>query len=250
MLREVFPHIDLIQTGSNLGYAGGNNIGIRHAIARGADFVWVLNNDTRVHPAALGELILGAGNGIAFGIVASQSIREDGWTPPVAFVEQNKKRVPITCSGCDEARPCHVAEQLEGGSLLISVAALDQVGLFDEDYFHYFEDRDLAQRIRRAGWQLGFACRARVIHLTGRSLFAGTPQAQYYLMRNHILYQKKVFGERAWRVLLREPRIVRNALSIRRALRLDFRPTIAGLMALRDASTGRGGQRDLGESYK
>lgn len=249
-LRRAFPDLEVIQTGDNLGYAGGNNVGIRHAIAAGADFVWILNNDTRVDPSALLELMAPARQGREYGIVASQSIREDGWIAPVAFRQHGEQRIPIECSGCAEAQPCHVANQLEGGSLLISALALDEVGLFDEDYFHYYEDRDLAQRIRRAGWRLGFACRAKVVHLTGKSLFAGTPQAQYYMMRNHLLYQRKLHGERVWRVLLREPRLVRNALGVRRALALDFRPCIAGVMALKDAFVGRGGKRDFGPSYR
>lgn len=56
-LLEKFPYLDIVQTGCNLGYAGGNNRGIRHALANGADYVWLLNNDTVVAPDALAELV-------------------------------------------------------------------------------------------------------------------------------------------------------------------------------------------------
>jgi GT2 family glycosyltransferase len=249
-LRRAFPDLEVIQTGANLGYAGGNNVGIRHAIAAGADYVWVLNNDTRADPLSLFELTAAARRGEHYGIVASQSFREDGWHPSVAYTSSNDRWIPIECDGCDEAQPFHVADRLEGGSLFISVRALIEIGLFDEEYFHYYEDHDLAQRMRQAGWRLGFSCRAKVVHLTGKSLFAGTPQARYYMMRNRLLYQRKVHGERPWRVLLREPRLVRNALSIRQALRRDFRSTLAGVTALTDAFRGRGGPRDFGPSYR
>src|SRR5664279_2479168 len=53
ILRERLPDIELLQTGANLGFAGGNNVGIRHALAQGADYVWLLNNDTVVDAEAL-----------------------------------------------------------------------------------------------------------------------------------------------------------------------------------------------------
>lgn len=56
-LRKRFPDTELIQTGENRGFAGGNNIGISHAMANGADYVWLLNNDTIVDPDSLSELI-------------------------------------------------------------------------------------------------------------------------------------------------------------------------------------------------
>ena len=56
-LRELFPDLQIIETGANLGYAGGNNIGIAMALAQGAEFIWLLNNDTSVDPAALSELL-------------------------------------------------------------------------------------------------------------------------------------------------------------------------------------------------
>src|SRR5215213_2485085 len=55
-IREARPDITLLQTGSNLGYAGGNNVGIRYALEQGAEYVWLLNNDTVVHPASLRTL--------------------------------------------------------------------------------------------------------------------------------------------------------------------------------------------------
>jgi len=57
VIRSAFPSVNFIQTGRNLGYAGGNNVGIKHALSHGADYVWLLNNDTTVDPNALTALV-------------------------------------------------------------------------------------------------------------------------------------------------------------------------------------------------
>src|ERR1700733_4636948 len=56
-LRGIYPDLEILETGRNLGFAGGCNVGIRHGLANGADFIWLLNNDTEVHPDALNALI-------------------------------------------------------------------------------------------------------------------------------------------------------------------------------------------------
>jgi GT2 family glycosyltransferase len=249
-LADAFPEHPVLQSGSNLGYAGGNNVGIRHAIAAGADYVWVLNNDTRVDPTALSELMAGPCNGEEYGIVASQNTRAEGWNYRVGFtLGDDGERHEIECDGCADAVPYHDAELVQGASMLMSVKALNEVGLIDEDYFHYFEDRDIAERILRGGWKLGFACRARVVHSSGKAIFGGSPQGMYYRLRNDLLYQRKFYDESAFRVLLRQPGMIRNALSIRRALRLDFRYSIVGIRALVDGWRGRGGRRDFPPDY-
>ena len=72
ILRSRFPQIILIETGVNLGFAGGNNIGINYAIEHGADYIWLLNNDTIVTPNALSELIIVAEGNSQIGMVGSK----------------------------------------------------------------------------------------------------------------------------------------------------------------------------------
>src|SRR5579863_8615618 len=57
LIREAFPDVELLETGQNLGFAGGCNVGIRRALAQRADFIWLLNNDTTVHPDALNAMV-------------------------------------------------------------------------------------------------------------------------------------------------------------------------------------------------
>jgi GT2 family glycosyltransferase len=242
-IRAAYPRLRLIETGRNLGYAGGNNVALRETLAEGADFVWVLNNDTCPASDALEELLASAEAEPRVAALASRVTLPSGETWTSAF----DQAAPIQCDGC--SRTHHPAEVLLGASLFLRTAALREVGLFDEAYFHLCEERDLMERLRRAGWSLGFACRAQVHHAHGATLPYGTPQSEYYALRNHLRFRRKLFGEHPIRVLLREPRWIRAALSVRGTLILDFRTHMAALHAVVDALRGRAGQRALGPGY-
>src|SRR6056297_688817 len=72
ILKKEFPGIPLIQTGENLGYSGGNNAGIRHALEQGADYIWLLNNDTVVDPQCLAKMVQTAESSNQIGMVGSK----------------------------------------------------------------------------------------------------------------------------------------------------------------------------------
>jgi GT2 family glycosyltransferase len=240
----------VIQSGSNLGYAGGNNVGIRRSLDAGAEYVWILNNDTLVEPETLTELVRAAGRHASAGAIASRLVELDsGLTTSDAFRLQGGTMIPVVCEGCAEG--WHPADIVGGPTLLLRADALREVGLFDEDYFHYYEEADLMERIRRGGWHLGLACGAVTRHSGGSSLSYASAQSQYYALRNTLLYRRKLHGEHPLRFLVRHPRVVRNALGLRRALqRRDPRPTRAAALAIADAVRNRTGPRDLGGRYQ
>lgn len=250
-IREARPDVELVQTGANLGYAGGNNAGIRAALDAGAEFVWILNNDAVVERGTLDELVrIGLGDPRT-GALATRLVElESGRTAADAFSLVDGAMVALGCDGCERAG-AHPADVLGGPSLFLRAEALREVGSFDVDYFHYYEEADLMERLRRAGWTLGLACRAAIRHAHGGSLSYASPQSQYYLLRNCLLYRRKLHHEHPLRFVAREPRMLRNALGLRRALATrDFRPTRAALEALADAIRNRSGRRDLGEGYQ
>jgi GT2 family glycosyltransferase len=271
-IRAARPDVELVQTGANLGYAGGANAGIGVARAAGARYVWLLNNDTRVDPRSLAALVEAADADARCGALAPRVIDEpEGVQADVAFVAgpgdapvpdggrpfplntflpPNARQVPIRCTGCDAARPYHPADVLRGPSLLLRVEALAQVGGLDTSYFHYYEEVDLVARLLAAGWRAGFVCGARVVHEEGASLSGASAQAQYYTLRNYLMFRRRHFSERALRVLARDTLMGRRLVSVRGLARLDGRPTRAGLLAVADALRGRSGQRDLGERYR
>jgi GT2 family glycosyltransferase len=254
------PGVTLLKTGKNLGYAGGNNHGIRVALGKGAEYVWVLNNDTAPEPDALHELARCAEADPRLGVLTS-SVR----TPSGELERGNAFQVAdarewsfdlgspgeVICEGCSNAAGGHPADIVRGPSLFFRSSALAEVGLFDERYFHYFEEMDLVERLRRKGWRAGFACRSRVEHTHGGTLSHLTPQSMYYLHRNHFLFRKKLFGEGVARALSTNSlRRLRILAAPRYLISGDFRVTAAHALAVIDAARGRTGPRDLGAGYR
>jgi GT2 family glycosyltransferase len=238
-ISEARPGITMLQSGSNLGYAGGNNIGIREALRGNADYVWILNNDTRPHPDTLGSLLAAAGDKI--GILASR------FEP--AFESAFRGGQVVTCVGCEVG--FHEADRVVGASLFFRADVFRKVGLFDERYFHYAEDDDLAIRTSRGGWGLGLVCGSVVDHVGGASLARWSPQASYYMIRNRALLDQRYFGDSLPTWLLRNRRRIWAHLAPRRSLRnLDPRRGVAVVLALTDVVRTRTGRRDLGSRYQ
>lgn len=171
-LRDEFPWITLIETEENLGFSGGCNVGIRHALAEDTDFVWLINNDTIVDPAALQALVdkaekyrIGAvGSAIYF---MHEPGRLQAWGG--GYINFWLGR------GGHFLKPVRdeVIKFITGCSLLLPRRALDEVGLLDEGFFMYWEDADICFRLRRAGWRLAVAGESKVWHKGHTSLGKG-----------------------------------------------------------------------------
>lgn len=168
-IRQAHPAVELICTGRNLGYAGGVNAGIRLALQRGAEFVWLLNNDAKPLPNALSALVGKALEQPDLGAVGSVLMYMSSQTEVQAW---GGGRV-----NCWLGRSSHATSRKEdswfdyltGASLLLRCAALAKVGLFDDGFFLYWEDTDLSFRLRRQGWRLGVAAESVVLHKVGAS---------------------------------------------------------------------------------
>lgn len=175
-LRALGPDVTFIQSGANLGFAGGNNVGIRWALAQGADAVWLLNNDATADEGALEALLEtwrrrpAAG---AIGTLIYEMARPDvlqcwggGW---INLWTGRAREYPHRV---EEA----AVDYVSGCSLFLPRAALERCGLLDEGFFMYFEDAELSLRYRKAGFSLAVAERARVFHKGGASSSPGRRQ--------------------------------------------------------------------------
>jgi hypothetical protein len=193
----------LIENGGNLGFAAGNNVGIRLALrdAR-CDFVWVLNNDTVVQPDALGRAVERMRADPAIGLCGSTLIYFDEpekvqalggacysrWTGRSRHVGAFGPRSEVPADGAAlEPGFSYVV----GAAMLASRAFLEQVGLMREDYFLYYEEIDWATR--GAGrFRLGYAPASVVLHKEGASIgtsaSGGSPLSLYFLYRNRLRF--------------------------------------------------------------
>jgi GT2 family glycosyltransferase len=195
-LKSEFPEIDLIATNINLGFAGGNNVGIRKALEDGYSHVMLLNNDTEVEPDFLGQMIRKFQGNPQLGIVQ-----------PLIFFLHDRKKIwsaggkwnQLLCRAItrgdrkynDEYRAKDRGlDWATGCCMLITRNALLEAGLLNESYFTYFEDVEWSLRFQSKGYKIELAADAMIYHEAGASSkkkhSEGTLSANvfYYHVRN------------------------------------------------------------------
>jgi len=242
-LRERFPDLRLIETGANLGFAGGNNVGLHDAIARDAAYVWLLNNDTVVDPTALTALVQVMRSDSSVGLAASKVYYRDrphtlwyagGSFSPIWGWTLHRGADEIDTGRYDEVADVDFAT---GCSLLVRADTLAAIGPLDEDYFLYWEDVDWSTRARRAGWRVVYAPASRVWHSFGRAIPDGGGHLRWrYEGRNRLLYYSRQHPSAQVRIALCT---VLNAGYL--TLRGRSRDGLALAHGLLDAARGRTG---------
>ncbi len=190
IIRDEFSEVTLVPLPENLHFARGTNAGLREALRDPeCAFIGTLNNDTRVDPEWLAELVRMAGARV--GMVASKMVFID--RPNVL----NSTGVSIGPDGSAMDRGWNSVDEGQfdqavdvfgpsAGAALYRRDVLDSVGLFDEDFFAYYEDLDLAWRTRFGGWEARFAPRAIVHHKYSASYGSGNPMKTYLCERNRV----------------------------------------------------------------
>jgi GT2 family glycosyltransferase len=201
MVRAEFPGVALIANPKNRGYAEGNNQGMRWALDRGADLVWLLNNDVEVEPDSLTELVRVLENGPDLGMVgpvmhrihqpgrADVGGRFDFWTG-YAHV--------LLWEPAYEGQETLEVDYVWGAALLVRAEVLRTVGLFDPRWVAYFEDADLCLRARARGWHTATALRAHVHHHIARSGNKVYLWQTWMRLRNYVLFYAKYARPIQW----------------------------------------------------
>jgi GT2 family glycosyltransferase len=168
------PEVELVVNDRNLGFAAGNNAGIERALAAGAEFVWVLNNDTTVGPGTLAAMLDAAAGdgriGAVGAVIHSADRRDEVLTWGGGSVSRWTGRTR------DAQGPGDRVDYLTGASVLLRADALRDVGLFDDRFFFTWEDVDLCIRLRDRGWRIVVADQAPVWHRWGGTVAPLAPQ--------------------------------------------------------------------------
>ena len=191
----------LIRTGGNLGFAGGNNVGIRFARREpGTKYIWLLNNDTVVDAAALSRMVEEAERDPQVAMVGSKLMdyerpgeiqtigggrvtRWRGLTYPIGAGEQDE--------GQWEER--FDPDYITGASLLARAEAIDEIGEMDESYFLYSEEVDWCLRARRRRFALRYSPGSVVWHKGGRSVGYGSSLHDYHTVRSMLLLVRNFY---------------------------------------------------------
>jgi GT2 family glycosyltransferase len=257
-LRELFPELDILQTGANLGFAGGNNEGLRWALEHGADYALVLNNDTEVEAGLLDALVDRAESDPDIGIVGASIAYADRsdvlWAFGGGRFDVATGRVRHVQRAVDEttlASRGHVHFYVTGCTMLLRRRLLDEVGMFDTSYFHFCEDVDLCLRAEAAGFAVAVAPKARLVHKVSATTRLHSPLFLYYNLRSRLRLVQRFGPEgapstralvilwlRLWRPALLSGMGWSGWRALQRALR-DYRDGVEG-PAPAGLSGGRG----------
>ncbi len=176
----------------NLGYAGGNNVALEYALKRvGADYVWLLNNDTVVDAFALERMVSLAQREPHSGLIGAkllqyakpdmlQAMGGGNFIPRFGHDSQFGSGTKMVDSDIQVVELEHVV----GACVLARVTAIREVGALDETYFLYREETDWSVRMRLNAWRLLCCANAIVWHKQGKSLGFKSPLHDYYSVRN------------------------------------------------------------------
>lgn len=204
-IPELFPEVKLVKNSKNLGYAGANNQAARSA--EGANFL-LLNSDTVIHLNAVDELFEYLSTHANVAAVGPKLLNGDGSLQISASPGPSLGRefwrlfhldhfIPIghyPRSKFITSQPLSV-EVLLGACIMVKKSVIDQIGLFDEEYFMYSEEVDLCERIRKKGWALHWLPGPEVTHFGGMSTRQDSERMFLELYRNKIKFFRKHRGE-------------------------------------------------------
>ena len=166
-VAERFPEVELVRAGVNLGFAGGNNVGIRRALDRGAEWVLLVNNDALVEPGLVEALSAAAAARPDAGVLACKVLFADsdrlwyagaGFDPILGRSRHEGFGEPDAPGALADTR------RATGAAMAVSRAAIEAAGLLDEELFLYAEDLEWSLRIAEAGFAVVYVPEARVRH--------------------------------------------------------------------------------------
>lgn len=200
-LLDYSSEIQLIKSKINLGFSGGNNLGINYSLELGADFTLLLNNDTIVEPDFLEPLIQVFQNNNQVGIAAPQinyySQKNKIWTSGGKISKLRGSGFAYSDEIDNGIRKGNkVVSFVSGCCMLISNEIFKKVGLFDEIFFLYVEDADFCVKTIKAGYKIFVSNDSKIYHKIGSSAGKDTaPLPLYYVTRNRLYFTKKQFGK-------------------------------------------------------
>jgi len=195
-LKSVLPDVIYIRSEENLGFAGGNNLGIKQATG---DYLFLLNNDTEITAQLFGKLMheleihpeVGLISPLLLYFEDKQCIQYAGYSKMNYFTGRNSARgvmerdIGQYDAVSEEIGYCH------GAAMMCRRRDMEQVGLMDERYFLYYEELDWCEKFKRAGFKTWFCGGAKVYHKESISVGKESALKCYFMARNRMLFIRK-----------------------------------------------------------
>ncbi len=190
-----YPNLKVVRSDTNLGFTGGNNLGMDHA--RG-DYFFIVNNDTELEPSVLEALLAPFDLNSQVGVTcpkirfydSPRLVQYAGYNPMNMYTGT---ATIIGYNQTDDGRydrpgPTNFAH---GCAMLVSRKVVERVGRFADRFFLYYEELDWSQRIRNAGFLIYYQPQVTILHKESVSVGRESPLRTYYLTRNRILYMRR-----------------------------------------------------------
>ena len=194
-LSQRYPQIKIIKSERNLGFAGGNNLGIQTAQGR---YMFLINNDTVFKDFNVQALIDRLESSSNIGIVCPK-IRFAWGNNPIQFAGYSRlSRISVRnhAIGFNEDdygqyNTAHQTPYAHGAAMLIKREAMDKVGLMPECYFLYYEELDWSMMFTKAGYQIWYEPKCSIYHKESQTTGQNSPIRIYYLSRNRLLLVRR-----------------------------------------------------------
>lgn len=187
-----YPLVKTIRSEQNLGFAGGNNLGIKEA---SGDYLFFINNDTYLKDFNISALIDRLNSSSEIGMVCpkirfawgNNPIQFAGYTPLSRITLRNKA---IGYNELDNGQynEAHPTPYAHGAAMMAKREAIEKVGVMPECYFLYYEELDWSMMFRRTGFQIWYEPACTVFHKESRSTGVNSPLKAYYITRNRLLF--------------------------------------------------------------
>ena len=195
IITSSFPDIKYIRSNHNLGFAGGNNLGIKNSTG---DYIMFLNNDTEVDPGFLEPLVQLFESNPYAGLASSKILYHNsddviqyaGSTSINPFTGRNK-RIGFMEKDSGQYESIRETDLGHGAAMMVPRKVIDKIGVMPEFFFLYYEEVDWCESIKRAGYKIYFVPQSKVYHKESMSVGKNSALKTYYLTRNRLLFMRR-----------------------------------------------------------
>ncbi|MBI3379363.1 glycosyltransferase family 2 protein [Candidatus Gottesmanbacteria bacterium] len=197
-IRNQNPEVRIIENKKNLGFAEGNNIGIRYLLGKGTQYILILNPDTEIEKDTIPNLLKVMEEDKSIGITGPKIFSSNNkiWSAG-GVLEQNRYSGGLI--GLGESNKSKYDEMKEvdfisGTAMMVKREVFEKCGLFNPDYFIYYEDVELNLRAKKSGYKLVFIPTSTITHHESSSMGKNSPAQEYYMARNHLFFVDRNAG--------------------------------------------------------
>ena len=196
-IQQRYPQVKVIQSEKNLGFAGGNNLGIKAAHGK---YLFFLNNDTLLRPQTsdFRHLISRLGADEKIGAVCpkirfswgNKPIQFAGYTP-LSPITMRNRAIGFGEEDCGQYDTAYPTPYAHGAAMMVKREVIKKAGVMPECYFLYYEELDWSMKIRRAGYEIWYEPTCTVYHKESQTTGQNSPLRTYYITRNRLLFVKR-----------------------------------------------------------